>query len=351
MSDFAAQDNASDIAVAWADKTHSFVRNPEVQVQPALTPPYATLMHVYNARIGITSDGVGTKVEVAERVGRWDTLGFDLCAMVADDLAAGGYEPVAITNVLDVDGLDLSVVQQLMSGLHAACSVAGMAVAGGETAELGRRVAGHGPRMHANWSATAVGVLRPDWEVVDGREVQVGDAIVTVRSEGFRSNGFTLARSILSGHFGDDWHLGPCGESTWGDALLRPCDLYAPLVVALRSAGVPLTGLAHITGGGLANKLGRTLRPNKLGATLTAPQSVPHAMLELARLGKVPPEKAFQNWNMGQGFCVVVRQSNSARVLKLAAELGFEAQLSGAVTAERVLRVQSELGTVETSLT
>ena len=351
MSDFAAQDNASDIAVAWADKTHSFVRNREVQVPPALTPPYATLLHVYGARIGMTSDGIGTKVEVAERVGRWDTLGFDLCAMVADDLAAGGYEPVAITNVLDVDALDLGVVQELMRGLHAACSVVGMAVAGGETAELGRRVAGHGARMHANWSATAVGVLRPDWDVVDGRDVRAGDAVITVRSEGFRSNGFTLARSILSDHFGDDWHLHPCGEGTWGDALLRPCDLYAPLVVALRVAGVELTGLAHITGGGLANKLGRTLRPNKLGATLTEPQSVPDAMRELARLGKVQAAKAFQNWNMGQGFCVLVRPTHVAAVLAVAAELGFEAQSSGIVTVERVLRIQSELGTVETSLT
>ena len=350
MNDFAQQDNASDIAVTWADKTHSFIKNEQVAMVPALTPPYAALMNVYGARIGLTSDGVGTKVEVAERMKRWSTLGFDLCAMVVDDLAAGGYEPVAITNVLDVNALDLAVVRELMSGLHEACRISGVAIAGGETAELGGRVGGYGDSMHANWCATALGVLRPGWEVIDGRSARAGDVIITLRSQGFRSNGFTLARRILEAAYGPDWHLQSFEGQAWGDLLLTPCDLYCPFVTALRTTGIEATGFAHITGGGLANKLGRTLRPNGLGATIHTPQPIPPAMAELARLGKVSAAQAYTNWNMGQGFCALVRAEDVDRTLAVAHAMSLSPLVSGAVTTYKELLVHSSLGVVKTEL-
>ena len=107
-------------------------------------------MDFNGVKIGMTSDGIGTKIELAERTGIYNTIGFDLVAMVADDLAANGIETVNLSNILDVDFLDADIVDQLMEGLYKAAKFANITVTGGEIAELGSRIGGYGDRMHFN---------------------------------------------------------------------------------------------------------------------------------------------------------------------------------------------------------
>ena len=283
-------------------------------------------------KVAMTCDGIGTKAEVAERTGNYRTLGYDLVAMVADDLVANGIEPINLVNVLDVDKPDEEIIDQLMEGLHAAATECGMAIVGGEIAELGSRTGGWGPRMHFNWSATAIGVPRNGCEPIDGGQIQAGDAVIALKSAGFRSNGFSLVRSILEAAYGPSWHEVPsvAGRS-WGETALTPSFLFTPSILALIDADIPLRGVGHITGGGIPSKFGRVLKRSGLGARLDglfAPQDFVQQLLEL---GHVPLETAYRQWNMGNAMLVVVPPGAADATLSILSARGVAAQAAGEI--------------------
>lgn len=334
--------DCSRTAYRWAQRT--FRNRAGRMGMPCLKAEgsFSNLMAFGDLRLAMTSDGIGTKVEVAERLGVYDTLGFDLVAMTCDDLAAVGVEPVNLSNILDVDHLDPGVVDALMRGLHDAATVAGVAVVGGEIAELGDRIGGWCPGMHFNWCATATGVLPPGQEPLDGTAVTPGDAVVALRSRGFRSNGFSLVRRILAGALGPDWHGVPWAEGrTWGEVALTPSVVYCPLVVALRAAGIPLHGAAHITGGGVAENLARVLAANGLGAHLDDLFEPHPFMRDLQALGGVPEETAYRLWNMGNGMLLVVPEDRVAEVVAEAAARDVAARVAGRITPSPGVVVES----------
>jgi len=337
-------ERCSSTASDWAAKTFAARAGKTGEVDAGLRGSFSSLVTLAGARVGITSDGIGTKVEVAERTGVYATLGRDLVAMVADDLAANGFEPTDLSNVLDVDRLDERVVGELMRGLAEAALEAGIAVAGGEVAELGTRVGGWGSGMHLNWCATAIGVLparldRP----IDGAACAPGDAVVAVREDGLRSNGFSLARKILGGALGDRWHEERCASAgmTWGEALLGPSRLCCPLVRTLIESGVVPHGLAHVTGGGIPGKLGRVLKLRGLGARIDAPFDAPGFVRELVDLGKVPAAQAWRHWGMGHAMLLVVAPGDVDGTLAAAAGAGrdYEARVVGRVEAGHRIRI------------
>ncbi|MBI2378866.1 MAG: phosphoribosylformylglycinamidine cyclo-ligase [Deltaproteobacteria bacterium] len=335
-----AQDGASATAWSWAEKTFGARRGRGGRIIPPNVAQFSSWIDLGQCRVAITSDGIGTKIEVAERVGRFDTLGFDLLAMVVDDLAANGAEPIALTNILDVDRIDQRTIDQLMGGLHNACLEASVSIAGGEIAELGGRVGGHGLGMHFNWSATAIGGLREGWEPVDGTKLTPGDEVIAVESTSFRSNGYTAARRALTAAFGTSWHEASFEGRTYGEWLLDPCRAYAPLVVALRAEGVEARGFAHITGGGLPGKLGRTLRAGHRGAVLTNLFSPSSAMEQVRTLGAISLADAYRHWNMGNGFILVVPPSETDRTLELCARMSFPAKRAGLIVEHEVLELR-----------
>jgi len=256
-------------ALSWAKKTVEHRSGKPGALALGPEDAFATILDFGMTKIAVTSDGIGTKIELAERLGTYDTLGFDLVAMVVDDLAATGAHPVGISNILDVDSLDEGIVDDLMKGLHDAATVAGIVITGGEIAQLGERIRGWGERMHFNWCGTGVGVLSEEAGFVDDSRVGPGDVIVSLASRGLRSNGFTLARNILQRAHGDDWHNTSFdGKTSWGQTLLSPSRIFAPAVRRLEDCGVPLHGVAHITGGGIPDNLARVLAANRYGAAL-----------------------------------------------------------------------------------
>ncbi len=283
-------------------------------------------------KVAMTCDGIGTKAEVAERTGIYRTLGYDLVAMVADDLVANGIEPINLVNVLDVDRPDEAIIDELMEGLHAAAMECGMAIVGGEIAELGSRTGGWGPRMHFNWSATAIGVPRNGCAPIDGGQIRAGDAVIALKSAGFRSNGFSLVRSILEAAFGPSWHDVPSVDGrSWGEVVLTPSFLFTPSILALIDAGVPLRGVGHITGGGIPSKFGRVLKRSGLGARLDglfAPHDFMKALLEL---GRVDIETAYRQWNMGNAMLVVVPPEAAESTLSILGARGVAAQTAGEI--------------------
>ncbi|HUU61432.1 MAG TPA: AIR synthase-related protein [Acidimicrobiia bacterium] len=342
--DLNRQDRASAVAYEWAQST--FANRQGRAGLPILGTGgfFANLMDFPGTVIAMTSDGIGTKAELAERTGVYRTLGFDLMAMVVDDLVAVGCEPVNVTNILDVDTVDPSVVDELMHGLHEAAAVARVAVVGGEIAELGDRIRGWGEGMHFNWCATAIGVLPAGRPPLDGRRVAAGDAVVALRSDGFRSNGFSLVRRVMADEFGADWHRQPCDDSTWGRVLLTPSRIYAPLVLDLLAEGIAISGVVHVTGGGVPGNLARLLGPNGLGADLGT-LFPPHPLMrELMQRGGVPAEQAYRLWNMGNGMLLTMLPGQVGPCLEAAEAGGYPARVAGTVTPDPAIVLPTEGG-------
>ena len=233
-----------------------------------------------DAVMGIGFDGIGTKIEIAERLGVWNTLAFDLFAMVCDDAVVQGAEPVLIGSVLDVRTLGsttashLDIIAQLAEGYVAAATAARVAVLNGELAECGPRISGYGP-FNCTWSAGVIWFARRS-RLLSGAAVRPGDAIVGFAETGCRSNGYSLVRHILQRQHGAAWHAVPYGQTTLGALALQPSCIYTAAVVDMLGGmdgepQVELHGVVHVTGGGLPGKLGRLLRRVNLGADITDP--------------------------------------------------------------------------------
>jgi phosphoribosylformylglycinamidine cyclo-ligase len=275
-------------------------------------------------------DGVGTKIEVAERLGKFDTLGYDLVAMVADDAACVGAECISITNTLDTNKVDANAVAQLTEGLAKACEENKIVVPGGEIAELGDAVNGN------VWNATAVGVLDKSKRIT-GADITEGDILIGLRSDGFRSNGFSLIRFILKNEFGEDWHKEPYDDTkSWGSAVLTPSRIYHNLIMALHGRykeepQVTLKGVVHVTGGGIQGNLARILKHTGKKANLTN-LPTPHApMSKLMELGNVPEDEAYKTWNMGVGMVLIISPDNQEKTLEICGQEGYEAQVIGQI--------------------
>ena len=303
---------------------------------------FSNLLIFGKERIGIGSDGIGTKAELAERTGIYDTLGYDLVAMVADDLAAMGFEPTNLSNVIDVDYLDKDIIDALMKGLRDACNFAGITITGGEIAELGDRISGYGDKMHFNWSSTAIGILPENLkEGIDGSNVKEGDLIITLKSRGFRSNGFSSIRRILKENFGEEWHNNAYDEdSTWGQKMLTPSLIYSPAVNEIIKTGIELKSVVHITGGGIFDNLRRVLKINSLGAEIDSLFEPLPEMIKVQELGKVSNEDACLWWNMGNGMLLITDKDNMDGTLKILEDKGYKAKVAGTVISDKMISVE-----------
>jgi len=332
----------SDNALSWARKTFQNRSGELGAPELSFDRAFSTILNFDGVKIAITSDGIGTKIELAERVDTYDTLGFDLVAMVVDDLAAIGAQPVGLSNVLDVDRMDYAIIDRLMKGLCDAAKVAGVVVTGGEIAELGNRVHGWGKRMHFNWCATGIGVLPEGTTPVDGVNVSPGNVVITLGSRGFRCNGFTLVRSIMQKTFGKKWHQEPYDDQAcWGEMLLTPSLVFSPVISGLITEGISVTGIAHITGGGIPDNLCRVLKTNRLGATLDTLYPPHPPMRRIQVLGDIAEELAYRQWNMGNGMLLLVAEAEGKQCLETIADSGYMAQVAGHITDTPLIRIRS----------
>jgi phosphoribosylformylglycinamidine cyclo-ligase len=247
----------------------------------------------------MSTDGVGTKAEVARTADRLDGLGWDLVAMCIDDLVATGARPIAMTDYLAVGRIDLARVARIVRSIAAACAEAGVALLGGETAE-------HPGVMEVDafdLAGAALGVVDAGKEIT-GVGIRPGDAVIGLASPNLRANGFSLVRSVVLDSVGLDDPL-PGTAGTVAEVLLEPSVLYTPAVLAVLDA-VEVRGMAHITGGGLPGNIPRML-PAGCSALIDTNAWVPPAVFAaVQQLGNVPGAEMFRTFNMGIGFVVVV---------------------------------------------
>ncbi len=334
-------DRCSKNAYSWSKKTFRNRKNKTGMPCLNMDGAFSNMLDFHGVKIGISSDGIGTKIEVAERTGIYNTLGYDLVAMTVDDLINSGFEPTNISNIIDVDVLDEEIIDHLMSGLHDAANEARIAISGGEIAELGHRICGYGDRMHVNWCATAIGVLHEKLErPIDGTAIQAGDIVLSLKSRGFRSNGFSLLRRTLAEQFGEHWHTESYNKNiSWGEALLTPSRIFSPGICHALDEGCEIKGLAHITGGGIKGNLERILKVNGVGAVLDNLFEPLDVMQKVMKLGNISAETAYTYWNMGNGMLVVVAESEADRALHSLESAGYEAKIAGNVQAEQGIRL------------
>ena len=265
--------------------------------------------------VAITTDGVGTKLLVAEQLGRWDTVGIDCVAMNVNDVICVGATPLAMVDYLAVDRANPGVAGQIGLGLARGAERAGIEIVGGELAQLGELIRG------LDLAGACIGTIALEG-MVTGSAIEPGDAVIGLPASGLHSNGYTLARDALSGIPLDDDRLG----SPLGEVLLEPTEIYVKPIKELLSSQVDVRGLAHITSGGLNNLV--RLEAD-VGYEITDPMPVPAIFELIQELAGVPDEQMREVFNMGCGFCVVVATADEDDALKALRPRYPEAQRIG----------------------
>jgi phosphoribosylformylglycinamidine cyclo-ligase len=259
---------------------------------------YASVLSLDDrAGLALSTDGVGTKVIVAEQLGRFDTVGIDCIAMNVNDVVCVGAEPIALLDYLAVEDPDPELLDDIARGLKRGAEEAGVEIPGGELAVLPELIRGHPSPRGFDLLGFCVGVVDLD-AVVTGAAVEPGDAVIGLPSSGIHSNGLTLARRALP----DLLETLPDGR-TVGEALLEPTVIYVRAVLDLLASEVGVRGLAHITGDGLLNLL-RLESP--VGYRIDAPLPRLPIFDLIAQRGAVDRAELWEVFNMGCGFCCIV---------------------------------------------
>ncbi|MGS1015361.1 phosphoribosylformylglycinamidine cyclo-ligase [Rhodanobacter sp. UC4450_H17] len=269
------------------------------------------------------TDGVGTKLKLAQQLGRHDTIGIDLVGMCVNDVLVQGAEPLFFLDYFATGKLDVETTVAVVGGIARGCELAGCALIGGETAEMPDMY----PPGEYDLAGFTVGAVEKS-RMLSGASIVAGDVVLGVASSGPHSNGYSLVRRILE-RAGNPWEL-DLGGVTLADALMAPTTIYVKPMLELLKESV-VHGLAHITGGGLKENIIRVV-PDGLGLTLDASAIVlPPVFDWLMREGKVAREEMWRTFNCGIGFTVILPPDAVADASALLAQHGLVSSVIGAV--------------------
>ncbi|MWA05105.1 phosphoribosylformylglycinamidine cyclo-ligase [Actinomadura sp. LD22] len=286
----------------------------------------SALLRYKRPLLATSTDGVGTKVDLARRLGVYDTVGHDLVGMVIDDLAVCGAEPLFMTDYIACGKVVPERIADIVGGIADGCALAGCALVGGETAE-------HPGLLEADEfdiAGAGTGVVEAG-ELLGPDRVRPGDAVIAMASSGIHSNGYSLVRHILAttdlALEAQPVELGrPLGEE-----LLTPTRIYAQDCLALTRAG-GVRAFAHITGGGLAANLARSLPPTADAALRRSSWEVPAVFRVLQGHGDVPQAEMDKTFNLGVGMAAIVAAEAADEALRLLAARGVPAWALGEIT-------------------
>lgn len=279
---------------------------------------YAGLLDMGNYALAMTTDGVGSKVLIANAIKKWDTVGIDCIAMNVNDLYAIGAEPIAFVDYLAVEQVDPERAGQIAIGLQRGAELSNMTIVGGETASLPEIIKGF------DLAGTAIGFVDKD-KIITGEKIRVGDVLVGVPSVGLHSNGYTLARRIVaeSGHTYNDSM--PGSNKTIGEELLTPTRIYFEILELVKRCHVH--GLAHITGSGLL----KLHRITSFGFEITDPLEPQPIFRLLQKLGGVEDDEMYRTFNMGMGFVVVLPEADAELACRI---MGPGSKVIGSIVKE-----------------
>jgi phosphoribosylformylglycinamidine cyclo-ligase len=288
---------------------------------------FAGLFRIDGDRLLATStDGVGTKVAIAQAMDRHDTIGLDLVGMVVDDIVVCGAEPLFMTDYIACGRVVPERIADIVGGIDAGCAIAGCALIGGETAEHPGLLGDDDYDV----AGAATGMVRSD-ALLGPQRVTTGDIVIAMASSGLHSNGYSLARHVLLGAAGLALDSTADLGEPLGEVLLTPTRIYARDCLAL-AAAVDVHAFAHVTGGGLSANLERVLPPG-LSASIDRSTWTPGPIFDLiAERGRVTPEEMERTFNLGVGMVAVVAEPDAQRALDLLAERKIDAWVCGSIT-------------------
>ena len=292
---------------------------------------FSGLIDFGDLALSMCTDGVGTKLLVANAVQKWDTVGIDCIAMNVNDMICVGAEPIAFVDYLAVDKLNKEIAEQIAVGLNEGAKMANISIVGGELAVI--------PDIVKNFdlAGTCLGFVKKG-DIITGQDIDVGDLIIGLKSAGLHSNGYTLARKIFeSKGFSYDDPL-PGTKKTIGDILLEPTIIYSPIVLEILKR-FEIKGMANITGSGLRNLI--RLKEN-VEFTITDGFEPQHIFKVIQELGAVSTEEMYQTFNMGMGFSLIVDENAVDEVLQFIKN-DVEAKVVGEVKKGKGVRY-SEFG-------
>lgn len=267
-----------------------------------------------------STDGVGTKLLIADMVKKYDTVGVDLVAMSVDDVVVLGAEPLFFLDYIAVGKVVPSMLADVVKGIVRGCREAGCALVGGETAELPGL---YGP---GKWDLAGFCVgLVDEPKIIDGRACRPGDAVIGLASSGLHSNGYSLARKVFT--------TADIKGGLWRE-LLRPTRIYCSAILEVLKT-VRIKSMAHITGGGFYDNIPRVI-PEGFGVRVEKGSwPIPSIFDKIRRAGRVEEREMFRTLNMGIGMALVVRAADADRTISSFAGLGFEGWTIGDVVRGR----------------
>jgi phosphoribosylformylglycinamidine cyclo-ligase len=266
------------------------------------------------------TDGVGTKLDIAFKMKKYDTVGIDCVAMCVNDILCHGAKPLFFLDYLACGKLEAGVVEQLVKGVSEGCVEAGCALIGGETAEM----PGFYRDGEYDIAGFAVGIVEKD-KIIDGKDIKEGDVLIGIESSGVHSNGYSLVRKLIK-----DLDLDFDGE-TIGEVLLTPTKIYVkPILKLLEEFNIK--GMAHITGGGFVENIPRMFKESLTAVIDKKSFNVPKVFNYLMSLG-VEEEQMFNTFNMGIGFVLCVNREDAHKVIKTLYSFGLNSYAIGLVKA------------------
>jgi phosphoribosylformylglycinamidine cyclo-ligase len=273
-----------------------------------------------------STDGVGTKLKIAQMMDKHDTVGIDLVAMSVNDVVVQGAEPLFFLDYIATGKLLVETMVQIVEGVVRGCQEAGCALIGGETAEM--------PGFYSNGeydlAGFCVGVVDAD-KLIDGSEIRVGDRIIGIASSGLHSNGFSLARRVLfeEGKLHPEDKIEGLDESL-GFALLKPTKIYVKSILNLNK-NFNIRGIVHITGGGFTDNIPRIVPGPCRAVIRKGSWSVPPIFDLIQRVGGVDEEEMLRVFNMGIGMIIIVSEMDHAEILERLEKLGEKAYDLGVI--------------------
>jgi phosphoribosylformylglycinamidine cyclo-ligase len=266
---------------------------------------YAGLIDLGDFALAMTTDGVGTKLIIADAMKKWDTVGIDCIAMNVNDLYVMGVEPLAFVDYISIEKPNETLIKQVIESLNEGARQANVSIIGGETASLPDIIKGF------DLAGTAVGTVDKD-KVITGERIAPGDAVIGLPSNGVHSNGYSLVRKVIAE--AGLKYTDPCPydkKTTIGDELLKPTRIYAEVVKLFKN--YEIKGMAHVTGGGLFN----LRRITKYGFDFNDPLPVQPIFKLIQELGNVEDAEMYKTFNMGMGYVIVASREEAGRIVKM----------------------------------
>jgi len=282
---------------------------------------YANLIEFGDYGIAFKTDGVGTKVLIAQELDKYDTVGIDMIAMNVNDLICVGAEPVALVDYIALQSVNEEILNGIAKGIYDGAKQANVAIIGGETAIVPDLIKGINDKDKTGFdlSGTALGIVKKD-KIIDGSKIKINDVIIGFDSSGIHSNGLTLARKVLPKKFYPE--------------ILTPTKIYVKEILEIINK-YKVHGLAHITGGGYRNLLRLTKYGFKLENLPDLNERHTKIFAKIQEYGSINDEEMYNTFNMGIGFCVVADKKDAAEILK-----NHECRKIGTVIAEHKVLVE-----------